>query len=197
MPPSKTLGNGSKLLITTSRHLRRVRNNTIIKDQFRDFITASLLCPRGERSYIFSTLNPLITDTFYGLLRGCLHDTGASSLRFPLMALYLFTWYHQKMSCRRESPRGEFTPVLVPGRELNFTPVRNLAAVSCKRQTTTRLERVAHAYCLGFWITCVFYQHEVYHQITRYEMTQSSCKREYEIKKLSRYETRAGASFFM
>ena len=78
MPPSKTLGNGSKLLITTSRHLRRVRNNTIIKDQFRDFITASLLCPRGERSYIFSTLNPLITDTFYGPLRGCLHDTGAT-----------------------------------------------------------------------------------------------------------------------
>ena len=24
-------------------------------------------------------------------LRGCLHDTGASSLWFPLMALYLFT----------------------------------------------------------------------------------------------------------
>ena len=44
---------------------------------------------------------------------------GASSLRFPLMALYLFTWYHHKMSCRRESPRREFTPVLVPGREFH------------------------------------------------------------------------------
>ena len=55
---------------------------------------------------------------------------GASSLRFPLMALYLFTWYHHKMLCRRESPwfshRGK-----------NFTPVRNLATVSCKRETTT------------------------------------------------------------
>ena len=29
------------------------------------------------------------------------------------------------MSCQRESPRREFTPVLVPGE--NFTPVRNLA----------------------------------------------------------------------
>ena len=44
---------------------------------------------------------------------------GVSSHRFPLMALYLFTWYHHKMSCRRESPRREFTPVLVPGREFH------------------------------------------------------------------------------
>ena len=28
---------------------------------------------------------------------------GASSLRFPLMALYLFTWYRNKMSCRCHS----------------------------------------------------------------------------------------------
>ena len=44
---------------------------------------------------------------------------GASSLRFPFMARYLFTWYHHKMSCPRESPRREFTPVLVPGREFH------------------------------------------------------------------------------
>ena len=63
-------------------------------------------------------------------------QAGASSLRFPLMALYLFTWYHHKMSYRCESHRRE------------FTPVRNFATVSCKRKTTTRsavrLERVAH-----------------------------------------------------
>ena len=44
---------------------------------------------------------------------------GASSLRFPLMALYLFTWYHHKISCRHESPGREFTPVVVPGREFH------------------------------------------------------------------------------
>ena len=45
---------------------------------------------------------------------------GVSSLRFPLMALHLFTWYHhKKMSCRRESSRREFTPVVVPGREFH------------------------------------------------------------------------------
>ena len=53
---------------------------------------------------------------------------GASSLRFPLMAIYLFTWYHHKMSCRHEWPRRE------------FTPVRNLARVSCKHETTARLD---------------------------------------------------------
>ena len=42
---------------------------------------------------------------------------GVSSLRFPLMALHLFTWYKKKMSCQRESPRREFTPVVAPERE--------------------------------------------------------------------------------
>ena len=60
---------------------------------------------------------------------------GASSLRFPLMALYLFTWYHHKMSCRCESPRRKFTPVTVP--ELEIHSVQNFATVSCKHQTTT------------------------------------------------------------
>ena len=78
------------------------------------------------------------------VFKGCLHDTGvrdfragASSLRFPLMALYLFTWYHHKMSCRRESPRRELTPRLLYWGE-NFTSVRNLATVSCKGEATTR-----------------------------------------------------------
>ena len=44
---------------------------------------------------------------------------GASSIRFPLMALYLVKWYHHKMSYRRESPRREFTPVVVPWREFH------------------------------------------------------------------------------
>ena len=93
------------------------------------------------------------------------------------MALNLFTWYHHKMSCRRKSPRREFTSVVVPWRE--FTAVRNLTTVSCKRETTThvsvwdrsasRLERVAHALCLRFWITRVFYKYKVHPQITRYK----------------------------
>ena len=37
-----------------------------------------------------------------------------------------------------------------------------------------RLEWVAHAWCLWFWILCELYQHELYLQITRYEMTQSN-----------------------
>ena len=61
---------------------------------------------------------------------------GVGSLLFPLMAVYLFTWYHRKMLCWRESPWCEFTLFLVLGRE--FTPVRYLATVSCKCKTTTR-----------------------------------------------------------
>ena len=34
-------------------------------------------------------------------------------------SIYLFTWYHHKMSCRRESRQREFTPVVVPGREFH------------------------------------------------------------------------------
>ena len=86
----------------------------------------------------------------------CLHDTttkchaGAS---------------HPRLSWPRFLYRGE-----------NFTPIQNLGAVSCKRppvsvwsRSAGRLERVAHAQCLRFWITRVFYQHEVHFQITRYE----------------------------
>ena len=50
------------------------------------------------------------------------------------------------------------------------------AHVSLWNRSASRLECVVHAWCLQFWITHVFYQHEMYLQITRYEMTQSSCK---------------------
>ena len=121
--------------------------------------------------------------------RGDFHP-GASSLRFPLMALYLFTWYHHKMSRWREAPRCEFTPVLVPGREFHSRyEISQRYHVNAKRppvsvwnRSAGWLEQVGHAYCLLFWITRVFYQREVYLQITRYEMAQSSCKRDTKSK---------------
>ena len=64
--------------------------------------------------------------------RGDFHP-GASSLRFPLIALHFFTWYHFKMSCWR----GVSSPRLLYRGE-NFTLVWNLGTVSCKRKTTTR-----------------------------------------------------------
>ena len=48
--------------------------------------------------------------------------------------------------------------------------------VSVWNRSAGRQEQVAHALSLGFWITRIFYQHEVYLQIARYEMSQSSCK---------------------
>ena len=37
----------------------------------------------------------------------------------PSQGSTFVTWYHDKMSCRRESPRREFTPVVVPGQEFH------------------------------------------------------------------------------
>ena len=86
----------------------------------------------------------LVSITFasakYGL-RGCLHDTGATfapervhsgSLSWLYICLHdtITKCYagasHPGVSSPRFSHRGE-----------NFTPVRNLATVSCKRETTT------------------------------------------------------------
>ena len=86
---------------TQSRMLLPV-NYELILDHVSSSVSSLLNLPKG----VF---------TWY---RGDFHP-GASSLRFPLMALYSFTWYQSKMSCRRESYRREFTPVLVPERDFH------------------------------------------------------------------------------
>ena len=124
----------------------------------------------------------------------CLHDTGATFAQERVHSgslSWLYICLHDtttKCHAGASHPGVSWPRFLYRGE--NFTPVRNLAAVSCKRETTTRfgvksvcrLERVAHAWCLRFWSTRVFYQHEVYLQITRYEMNQSSCKRDSKSK---------------
>ena len=111
----------------------------------------------------------------------------------------LFTWHWGQLS-----RRSEFTPVPPGGSAFVYmiptqnvmpawvtqarvhsgycTGVRNslrfeISHVSVWNRSAGRLEQVAHAVCLRFWITHVFYQHDVYLQIARYEMSQSSCKR--------------------
>ena len=91
---------------------------------------------RGLRFFLYPVL---VTCWSYHYSRGSFYCKGVitwhrsdfrarvSSLRFPLMALYLFTWYHHKMSCRRESPRREFIPVAVLEREFHSdTKLRNV-----------------------------------------------------------------------
>ena len=94
--------------------------------------------------------------------------TGVSSHRFPLMDLHLFTWYHHKSHpacCAgvRISLRYEISQLYHVNTKWPHVSVWNRSA--------SRLERIAHAKCLRFWILRVFYHHEVYLQITRYEMT--------------------------
>ena len=66
------------------------------------------------RSYLFARLKSFtfklskFTKGVFTWHRGDFR-AGARSLQFPLMALHFFTWYHHKTSCRRESPRREFT----------------------------------------------------------------------------------------
>ena len=94
------------------------------------------------------------------------------------------TWYHHKMSCQGKLPWCEFT--LVAGVRISlwyeisqrYHVNANWPHVSGWNQSADRLEWVAHAQCLRFWITYVFHQLEVYLQISRYEMTQSLCKRD-------------------
>ena len=60
-----------------------------------------------------------------------------------------------------------------------FTPVRNLATVSCKREMTTRFDEIGLRVDWNewlLWITRVLYQREVYFPIRRFEMTPSLCK---------------------
>ena len=94
----------------------------------------------------------------------------------------------------RLSPRSEFTPAWVqPGccTEARISLQNEISQryhVNTKRppvsvwtRSAGRLDRTGSE-CLRFWITRVFYQHEVYLQITRYEVTQSSCKHDTKSK---------------
>ena len=88
------------------------------------------------------------------------------------------------MSCQGKLPWCEFT--LVVGVRISlwyeisqrYHVNAHWPHVSVWNQSADRLEWVAHAQCLRFWITYVFYQLEVYLQILRYEMTQALCKRD-------------------
>ena len=77
----------------------------------------------------------------YFSLRGCLHDTGATfaPARVHSGSLsWLYICFHDTTTkCHSgASHPGRSSPRLLYRGE-NFTPVRNLATVSCKRETTT------------------------------------------------------------
>ena len=117
--------------------------------------------------------------------RGDFRAAGASSLRFPVMALHLL--HDTTIECHASPSRtGGSSPRLLYRGE-KFTPVRNLTQryhVNVKRPRVSvwhwpidwnkkRMRNVCN-----FESRLYFYQHEVYLQIARYEMTQSSCKRD-------------------
>ena len=123
-------------------------------------------------------------------LRGCLHDTRAPAWVHSGSLSWLYICLHDTQCHAGASHSGVSSPRLLYQGE-NFTPVRNFVTVSCKHETTTHfgvksvcggLERVAHAQSLRFLIARVFYQHEVYLQITETWNDPSSCKRDTKSK---------------
>ena len=149
---------------------------------------------------------------YYSILLcwGCLHDTGATfapervhsgSLSWFYICLHDTTTKchagasHPRVSSPRFLYRGE-----------NFTLVRNLVAVSCKREKTTRfcVKSVCRwtgigSACIMFAIlnhTCILSTWSVpsNNEIWTDPVIMST---RYEIKKSSRYETHTSASFLM
>ena len=84
----------------------------------KDYQRSKILGPKQDLGFTFFDGLDLVFKGVFTWHLGNFHPE-ASSLRFPLMALYLFTWYHHKMLCRRKSPRHKLTPALVPGQEFH------------------------------------------------------------------------------
>ena len=136
--------------------LSRLHCHLLHKEIISQFTLALLIVLDTYSFHFWASLNyVLIEHSSDGLLtwhRGHFR-AGVSSLWFPLLVLHLFTWYHHKISCQRESRHPGVSSARLLYRGENFTLVRNLATVSCKREMTAnwlwnwsagRLERVAH-----------------------------------------------------
>ena len=148
----------------------------------------TLFCTFLCRHCTTTTRKCLVPITFCG---GIVHDTGvtfAPGWVYSGSFSWLYICLHDtttKLHASASHP-AEFTPVVVPG--------RNLATVSCKRETTTRFglkspvcrqtgTGSARVMFVILKHTCIL-EDAVYLQITRYEMTQSSCKRHTKLAKI-------------
>ena len=137
-----------------------------------------------KRSFLAGTIREISSgqdghinqNTGIFILKGCLHDTGATlaparvhsgSLSWLYICLHDNpAWVHPGCCTgARTSLRHEISQ--------RYHVNRKRPHVSVWNRSASRLQRVAHVLC---WISRLFHQHEVYLQITRYEMTQSSCK---------------------
>ena len=122
-----------------------------------------------------------------------------SSLRFPLMALYLFTCYHHKCHAGA-SHRCVSSPRFLYWGE-SFNLVQNLATVPCKHETTNRFGVKSVCQLTGMGSACVMFailKHtcilSTWSVPSNNEMWNDPVimQTRYEIKKSRRYETRAG-----
>ena len=75
-------------------------------------------------------------------LRGCLHDTGATfaprRVHFGSLSWLYICLHDTTTKSHAGASRPGVSSLRLSHRGENFTPVRNLATVSCKHETTTR-----------------------------------------------------------
>ena len=93
------------------------------------------------------------------LLRGCLHDTRATFAPEWVHSgslSWLYICLHDTATKRHASQPGVSSPRLLYRGE-NFTPVRNLTTVSCKREMTTRFGVKSFCRQTGTGSACVMF----------------------------------------
>ena len=146
----------------------------------------------------------------FDYIRGCLHDNGATfaSARVhsgPLSLLYICLHDTTTKCHAGASHPGVSSPRLLYRGE-NFTPVRNLATVSCERETTTRFGVNSVCRWPGTGSACVMFAiFNCTFTLSTWSIPSNNPDMKwpmimwtrYQINKSCRYETRAGASFLM
>ena len=94
-------------------------------------------------------------------VRGCLHDTGATFApervhSGSLSWLYIFL-HDTNTKCYAGTSHPSVSSPLFSYRGENFTPVQNLATVSCKHETTTRFGVKSVCQQTGTGSACVMF----------------------------------------
>ena len=102
-----------------------------------------------------------VSTWFIKAVRGCLHDTGATFApardHFGSLSWLYICLHDTTTKCHAGvSHPGLSSPQLLYRGE-NFTPVRNLATVSCKRETTTRFGGKSVCRWTGTGSACVMF----------------------------------------
>ena len=132
------------LLLSSARVVRAMAcaNHSLQSYFFQKEFFGELIAFRHLNLNLTIFFNAILSDLSKLSLRGCLHDTGATfdPQRVHSGSLsWLYTCLHDTTTkCHAGASHPGVNSPRFLYRGENFTPVRNFATVSCKRETTTR-----------------------------------------------------------